>query len=462
MSSVLQRSGTAAFPPPHVAHRLARLGSALGTHLMSVAQQPLGHYLSALVAVAPARASASLTLLLDVLSRHLQTQGRHDADLWCEALAQCPVIQQADHANLLLDRETLLNNVLFALGAHSSRIARAITIQCSSVSCITRRRPYQGPPFLRTRHGLYNVFGLAPRRYAKAAFCELPGPVAMAFSSCGGATPLQDDALLGPLHGHTAPSALESFGAVNASLWDALGGRGLADILFLDDRFSYELVATHLATPTSALHRLVFDRRVRSIFLQIREQAIAGSGWGMAVMAKEPAFFWIRRAHRFEPALVERQNGMQLSIRGILSDSARYLATPDSLRRLLAARCLIPTKMLIYFARCLLPGIRAIGGTSQQDYLRHYQALLLATHAQTDLLASDDLANASRTDLNGFGGAALVEPDTALEHIIAHAAGHVDWGEALGRFVRKPLRQTVGALECAAYLIDPFANGRTL
>ncbi|TRX14459.1 hypothetical protein FNF07_24625 [Trinickia caryophylli] len=284
----------------------------------------------------------------------------------------------------------------------------------------------------------------------------------MAFSPCGGASPLRDDALLGPLHGLASPSALEIFGAANASLWEALGGRALVDILFLDDRFSYELAAAHLAMPASALHRLVFDRRVRSTFLRIREEAIERNAWGMAVMAKEPAFFWIRRACRFEPALVERQDGMQLSIRGVSGDGARYAVTPDSLPQLVAERCLIPTKMLIYFARCLLPGIRAIGGTSQQDYLRHYQGLLLATHAETGLLGGDELANASRTDLNGFGGAALVEPDASLDRVIAHAAGHVDWGGTFDRFIRKPLRQTIGELECAAYLIAPFAHGRTL
>jgi hypothetical protein len=411
------------------------------------------------VTAATPRPSLSYRLCLDTLYRHLQLNANYDAQAWCDGLRALPVIQQADHANLLVDPETLLNNLLFALGARRAMVRRIITVQCSSVSCITRRHPLVGPPFARTRHGSYNVFGLTTRTYARAAFCELAGPVTAKFLPLSASVPLCNDPLLGALHGDTWSSPLECFEAINRKLWCMLGGDHTPDLLILDDRFSFELVARHLETEASPLYRLVFDPAMTRAFVSIR-QALSCLPTASGVTATEPDYFWARTGRRFEPVITKPGAAGMLSVTPVANGRCEFTIEIGQLPSLIRMRDLIPNKMLIYFVRCLLPGIRAIGGTSQQDYLSYYRTLLLELHRHAGLLDTDDFLNVSRDDLNQLGGAPLIEADSRLTETLAFASHKTDWDAAFARFLSRPLSDTVGTLNCADYLVERFRNGR--
>jgi hypothetical protein len=454
-----------ACPPPltrqfhsdHPVAHLAACGSALGRYLQSVAHRPLGEHLDALMRAGTPNPSPSFRLCLETLYRHLSQKAGCDAQRCCDGLRALPVIQQADHANLLLDRETLLNNLLFALAARRAGARTVVTIQCSSVSSIARRRPYRGPPFLYTRNGCYDVFGCSARTYARAAFSELAGPVTANFVPSPTSTPLDRDALIGALHGRTWAGPLECFEAINAKLWGALGGGQMPTLTILDDRFSYDLVATHLEAKDSPLYRLVFDPAITSVCTEIR-QALSSLPSARGVSTTEPAYFWARSGRRFEPVVTTPSGDGTLSVIPVLCARRAFSVDASELPRLVRARALIPSKMLIYFARCLLPGIRAIGGTSQQDYLAHYRTLLLELQTHTRLLDADDLLNVRRGDLNQLGGAPLLEPDSNLAETLAFAQENTDWDGAFERFLSKPLCETVGALSCAGYLVEKFRN----
>lgn len=447
------------FRSDHPAARLAACGSALGLYLQSVCHRSLGQHLDALMLADPPNPSLSFRLCLETLFRHLSQKAGCDAQACCDELRALPVIQQADHASLLLDKETLLNNLLFALGARRAAARSIITVQCSSVSCIAHRSPYRGPPFLHTRNGYYDVFGLSIRTYSRAAFCELTGPVIAKFVPSPTSASLDRDPLLGPLHGCAWAGPLECFEAVNAELWEALGGMQMPKLTILDDRFSYELVAAHLDTKDSPLYRLVFDPQITRAYLEIRE-TLSSLPTAREVSATARGYFWVRAGRRFEAVMTEPSSRGIVSMIPVSRDRSTFSIDKSELPSLIRARKLIPTKMLIYFARCLLPGIRAIGGTSQLDYLTHYRTLLLELQARTSLLDTDDLLNVRRSDLNHLGGAPLLEPDSDLAETLALAQGKTDWGDTFQRFLSRPLRETVGGLHCAGYLIEKFCNRR--
>lgn len=81
------------------------------------------------------------------LSEYLEKNKRKNNEL-CDSLIKCPVIQQADHSGILLDNEIFLNNIFFSVALSSKSIPCGITIQCSTVKCISSRAPLRGPLFL--------------------------------------------------------------------------------------------------------------------------------------------------------------------------------------------------------------------------------------------------------------------------------------------------------------------------
>ena len=441
------------FSDTHLVTRLRRVGSDLGAQLATSASLPLQAYLPTLVPSGPARRSIAFALLVEALARHLHDLGEPHADDWCDALARHPMIQQADHSALLLDQETLLNNVLYAEAARLSGVRRVITVQCSAVSCITRRGPFRGPPFLHARGGQFNIFGKSIRTYARANFCALDGPVTSSFRPMAGAAAAPSgDCLLAEFIDRPWPSALEGVRQMNKTLWRAMGGEKLADLLLLDDRLSNELIALHVERMDSPIHRLLFDRRARETFLGIKRLRVRSPS-NVAAIRAEPDFFWFRSEQRLLPA--------QMGDNGSLSDGVAGRSeyrlddvevSPRVIAKALRCGRLIPDRIFIYFARCLLPGVRAIGGTSQQDHLVLYRELLGQCDQELDLLDEAERANLADTALSRLGGAPLIEPTLSMAETLAHLGRDVDWIGLLASVMPRPLVDTVGRLQCASYL----------
>lgn len=446
------------FSETHIVTRLHRAGSELGAQLMASSALPLQAYLRTLVPSEPARTSLSLSLLVEALARHLHDLHQPNAEDWCDALVNYPMIQQADHSALLLDRETLMNNVLFAEAARLSGVRRVMTVQCSSVSCITRRAPFRGPPFLHARGAQFNVFGHSIRTYARAAFCALTGPVRTRFASMAGSTvSLSDDPLLADWIDQPWPSALEGMRHMNNKMWHQMGGEKLAQLLILDDRLSNELLALHVEQRNSPIHRLVFDPRARRTFLTIKRSLVARPS-NIAVNRAEPDFFWFRRDQRLLPVIMRDEcpgpvcaDGMSEGELDMFS-SARNMA--DALRR----GTLVPDRILIYFARCLLPGVRAIGGTSQQDYVALYRELLVNCDRELDLIDAAERANLADPTLSRLGGSPLIEPSAQMANELERAGRDVDWVGLLEPVMSKSLAETLGHLHCASYMEQGIAR----
>ncbi|GAB4566621.1 MAG: hypothetical protein Tsb007_39730 [Rhizobacter sp.] len=440
------------FSDTHLVMRLHRAGSELGAQLVASAALPLQAYLSTLVPSGPARASLSLSLLIEALARHLHDQREPDADDWCEALVRHPMIQQADHSSLLLDHETLLNNVLFATAARLSGVRRVVTVQCSSVSCITQRAPFRGPPFLHSRGVQFNVFGRSIRTYAHAAFCALAGPVRSSFAPMAGSTvSLSGDPLLAKWIDHPWPSALDGMRHMNNALWRAMGGDELAQLLILDDRLSNELIALHVERPDSPIHRLLFDLTARQTFLTTKRSLVARPS-NIAVNRAEPDFFWFRRDQRLLPVVMHDEGRRPVCVDGMSESLLDTMSSPRAVADALRCGVLVPDRVLIYFARCLLPGVRAIGGTSQQDYVALYRELLIECDRELGLLDAAERANLAGPTPTRLGGAPLIELSAEMELALAMSGLDVDWTGLLEPVMLRPLADTVGHFRCANYL----------
>lgn len=440
------------FNEQHLVSRLFRAGSALGEELTKGATLSLQAYLEQLVPTAKAPQSLSLFLLVEALARHLHNLGELGVDDWCETLSRTPMIQQADHSCLVLDHETLLNNVLFAAAAHLAGVRQILTVQCSGVSCITQRGPFRGPPFVNTRNATFNIFGRSIRNYASAAFCCLEGPAKSIFAPINGeARTLSSDTLIADLLNREWPDPLEGMRRMNRMLWCSMGGAALADILFVDDRFSNELLALHLEREESPIHRLFFEPRARTLFLMAKRELVARPS-NFAVNRAEPDFFWFRRKQRLLPVIMHPVNRVPVYLDGDAERPLDIPMTPRCVAEAVRMGRLIPDRILIYFARCLLPGVRAIGGTSQQDYVKLYRELLVYCHQEFALLDATELANVNSLNLSRLGGAPLLEVTQQMTETIAHVGRDTNWGDILAPYMLMPIEETIGELRCASYL----------
>jgi hypothetical protein len=119
----------------------------------------------------------------------------------------------------------------------------------------------------------------------------------------------------------------------------------------------------------------------------------------------------------------------------------------------LRAGDLHPDRVLTYLVHCLLPGVVAVGGVSQQDYVKLYRRILLETHAEVPFLDTDDLAQVSRPDLSRLGGRSLLSLSREEAPFIRLLGPQTPLGELEARYLDRPVGETIGDLPVVGHLI---------
>jgi hypothetical protein len=373
------------------------------------------------------------------------------SDRAARQLLKVPVIQQADHSNLLLDPETFLNNYLFALACEFHQMDVMLGWQCSTVSCISKRSPVRGPVFLQTRGGMYRVFGFSKRFLKDSTFCALPGPLRIRLEpECGlsgeGADPLLDN-----LRSFEAGNACDLYRYCNNYLWPIIVP-GLIDRISLDEETTSELIARHLEDPTSPINRLIFDHKVRDCFVDWKRRMISDP-YNLAVNCALPDFFWIRVETRLKPLLLKGR-GNKGKFVTVPQEDEVDLDGPKQCVRLLRNGRIYADRILAYFSRCLLPGVVAIGGSSQQDYVALYRRLILRVDNEMSFLDETGRQNLEDMSLSRVGGALLVEQSDIIGGALQTLGATHQAAEVLNTLLDHPLGECIGTLRDAQYLVS--------
>jgi hypothetical protein len=432
----------AEFPAAERVRRLALAGSELGEQLQRSMRRSLRSHLASLGRVSSAP-NEHRERLARAVGRYLEDRGDRDVDTVCDHLMHTPVIQQADHSNLILDAETFLNGWLFHLSARETGATVAITSQCSTMSGLSRRAPVLGPTFLRTRGALLRVVPLSKTVLKDSSFCALPGPVPMTFEVLEGELDVAGDPVLGPLLGRVMHDAPRTYRAVNAEIWDRLDVDHGIRRVGLDEAVVAECVALHLDDPTSPVSQLLFDPQVRAAFLRAKRRLVA-SAENLTVNRAAPDFFWYRKGTRLREVVLEEAGWR-------IEDGGPQLPVPFEPRALAAALRageLYADRVLAYLVRCILPGVVAVGGVSQQDYVRLYRRMLLETHAEVPFLTVAELAQVRRADLSRLGGRPLLEPVGEARELVRTLGPATPLGELERAYLDRPIGETIGELRC--------------
>lgn len=450
----------ARYPAQDFLHRLVDAGSDLGRQLVPALDLPLRAYLRGLIPAGPAAWNRHLGHLTEGLARYLRDRGQPDIDGVCSRFLAAPVIQQADHSHLLLDREVFLNNFLFALACREAGVPQMITSQCSTVSCLSRREPISGPVFLRTRGRLYRILPFSNRTLKDSSFCALPGPMVMTFDDLqAGATPA-DDPVLGRFIGRRIEDAVLGYRACNDEIWNCLSGSELLPRVGVDESLASEVVALHLEDPSSPLRALIFDPPVRDCFLEVKRQMVSARE-NLAVNRASPDFFWYRKGSRLVPVILA---GMGKAAAFVLETQGTELPVPPepfSLARALREGVVYADRILAYFVRCLLPGVVAVGGTSQQDYVWLYQRMFAECQQRVPFLDEADATRITRIGASRLGGAPLLELDEEQQRLLTYLGPDTKLCDFANAFLDELVGRTIGRLDCASYFEQLMARART-
>jgi hypothetical protein len=416
-----------AYPALDRVRRLQAAGSELGRQLERALDVPLRTYLGAIVPASRRGDNVHRHRLAKAVERYLSERGETDVDTVCEHLLHVPVIQQADHSNLLLDAETFLHNYLFHLANRESGARVAITSQCSTMSGLSRRQPVLGPTFLRTRGALLRVVPLSKTLLKDSSFCCLDTTVPMTFEVLEGDLDVTKDPLLGSLVGNVMDDGPRTYQKINDRIWRRLDLDHEVRRVGIDEAVVSECVALHLEDPDSPITRLLFDAKIRDAFLD-NKRRIVESPNNLTVNRATPDFFWYRKGARLHE-LPETPDAQQLK---------KGLRNGD----------FYADRVLAYLVRCILPGVVAVGGVNQQDYLGLYRQMLLDTHRDVPFLGPAELVQAGRGDLTRLGGRPLLEPTGEAMELIRHLGPRTRLRDLEDAYLDRPVGATIGELRC--------------
>ncbi|HTE52671.1 MAG TPA: hypothetical protein VK698_17585 [Kofleriaceae bacterium] len=446
-----RRHRAAALPCPArpFLDRLVRAGSDLGRQLAGNLDLSVRDYVASLLPAAPPPRNPHREVVAQALAEVLDVAGIDDLDDVCEHLLRVPVIQQADHANLLLDPETFANNYLFHLGCRERGVGLMVVSQCNTVSCLSRRDPVWGPVFLRTRGGLYQVFPHSKRQLKDSTFCALPAPTRLSFDRLEGDRDLARDPLAWRLVGREVVDPSAAYRVANDEIWDLLPIERKTRRVQVDESLASHAAALEISNPHGAITRLLFDPAVRDRFHRVKRELVASRA-NLTVNRAEPDHLWLRRESRLVP-VVQRRSGVRAEMTLEDGSSLPVPFRPAEVAAALRDGTLFCDRVLAYLVRCLFPAITAVGGTSQQDYVALYRAMVLETHRLVPFLDEDELRAVSDPGASRLGGAPLVELGPRQHRIVQELGAGADLGELEESFLDRPLAETIGSLSCAGY-----------
>jgi hypothetical protein len=442
----------AAYPAADRVHRLVAGGSELGVQLSRALDMPLRAYLRALVPAPQSQPNAHRLRLARAVETYLRAHGDPDVDATCDHLLRVPVIQQADHSNLLLDAETFLHNYLFYVASREAGARVALVNQCSIVSCLARRTPVLGPTFLRSRGGLFSVYPFSKTQLKNSSFCGLPGPLEMAFEPLEGTRhDVASDPVLGPLTGLKAPDAPTAYRMANDEIWASLDVDHDVRRVQIDEAVVSECVALHVEDPASPVFALLFDPAVRDAFLRAKRRLVADPS-NLTVNNASPDFLWLRKGSRLHQVVL---TGSGAGAQWTVETNGAPLPVPmepAAVAAALRAGVLYADRILAYFVRCLLPGVVAVGGTSQQDYVALYRRMFVAADAEAPFLDRSDLDHIRQPGHSVAGGRPLLEPYGESLELIRHLGPQTRLADLDEAYLDRPVGETIGELRCVRHL----------
>lgn len=419
-------------------------------HLTSTLEQ----YLKSIIPNSVTNKNRYYRLLVMAMERYLEKHNDPASDIIENLLDISPVIQQADHSNLLLDEETFMNNLLHMIACSLNGISHIISSQCSTVSCITRRHPYTGPTFLRIAGKQIRLTNISNRLLENSNFCTLPNPFHFVIN---GDYQIFNSKEMLPflkeIDRKIFKNAESAFRYVNNYIWNNIPYTSNVKRVAFDESMVSELAALHIEQKEGVFYRLLFDKKLRDTYIRKKNEYIRAKN-NKVINLTYPDFFWLKKKTKLRALSYKTNEKLPSFTIAETNEEANILFTPDALARELRNKNIYVDRMMAYLLRCLLPNVVAIGGTSQQDYLLGYQQIFLDTHSEVPFLDQDCLEQFNNSSMSRFGGYPLIKMGSQASFPLNEFGQLNNIDTFVSTNINRKLIQTIGDFSCASYLLN--------
>lgn len=407
----------------------------------------------AVVPRAPMADNCSAAALIAVLQERASgILGERHAERALLEFTHRPMIQLADGADTLLDIETLINHLMFQVVCRENNLQYMFTQQCTTVRAITSKSALRGPAFLDRHDDRFMVLSGSRRLLVDASVACL-GRTQFLFSPLGKKTSLfanlECPDLVTPFREKEYERAVDGVLEINRWIWSRLRVKAKKELILFGEDLSADVVGQHLSHDTSPVSRILLDSTTRRAYLDARDEACRH--YDNFVLRSTTDFFWARDGVALRPCRLQEGTPDVLVYRS----GSKFEGIPLTKRELherLRRHELFPDLALAYIVLSLLPGVFAVGGASQHEYLPWIQKILLATHEKAPILRSEDLDRLGRTQYSRMLGPSLLELNPIQKNALLALNERTSLDEFEAAAFNDKIANTAGSLQYLHYL----------
>lgn len=366
-----------------------------------------------------------------------------------------PVLQMADHADLLYDGAVFLNNFLHQVAARERNQKFLISQQCSTVRGLMGLTDLYGPAYLHVDADVLNVFGLSKKKLKYGSIAGLRD-VQFLFTPTGTKVPaytqIQLPDLLESLRGRSFVKASEAIRWANIQIWDGFRMRAKKPLIQFNEDLSSKVWGIAIDRGNNALHSLLFQPVIRSSFLAAKKAVLASSA--NLVLRDTSDFFHYRRGNELKPTrLVETSTG-PIFVDGTNGNVLSIPINEIGIKNSLEQGDLFPDLIMSYIALSIFPEVVALGGSSQQEYLPIIVKVILETHAKTAFLTAAEHERLSNSNTSRLSGAALIALTPNQRRVIGLMNSKTDLDSFESELLYTTLGPSLGDFDYYRYFLD--------
>lgn len=427
--------------------------TAAGRAISQLWERPLVDYLKGILPRRGLAQGSSSRVLLDVLETHARRDvGAAAARQAVMEFSRVPMIQLADGADLLGDVETILNHLMFQITCRENNISYMWTQQCTTVKALTSRSPLRGPAILETDQDYLQVFG-GSIKSLESSNVACMSDVEFTFRPLGRKLPVYAGVacpdLMARFQGRRYERASDGILAANRWMWSQLRVKARKRLLLFGEEVSVDVVRQFLEDDTSLIARILLDPVSRQAFLQARA-AVVGAPDNL-VLRGSTDFFWGRDGRRLRPLRVCEGDPPALAV--VSKGHVRPFVTlsRDALTDRLERGDLYPDLLLGYTVLSLLPGVVAVGGASQHEYLPRIRDVLLLAHELCPVLDSTDHERLREEEYSRLIGPALLELSPRQRRALLSLSTSTRLDDFEADAFRRAIGETAGTFEYLQY-----------
>lgn len=426
--------------------------TAAGRVISDRGSEHLSEYLPSLVPDRPLPDSPSSRVVLDAL-RHAASP-HHDRQTVDSAIAELqivPMLQLADGADLLLDTETFLNHLMYQVACRDRRVNFMWTQQCTTVRAITSRRPLSGPAILETGRDDFAVLPGSRKRLLHSNVACL-GPTRLLLSPLG--VKASHDAGLNPpdllrgFAGRRYQRAQDAILDANRDVWSRLTMTARKTLVLVNEDLSADIVRSHLERGIEPLSSMLLDPDARRLFLRARRGVVESAD--NAVLRATTDLFRLRDGSTLRSCRI--QDDERHAVLAASHADAEVPLTREALIEGLATRVLYPDLVITYLALVVLPGLTAVGGASQHEYLPRIEEIVLRTHDLGVTFPAAVIARCHARAHSALIGPALLELTPQQRSAVLFLSESSDLDAFERDVMQRPIRESAGNLTYLRYL----------